>query len=76
MKDATLTLVASRRVVRCDLERGDWFAALVRAGYDATLPTLFVLEGLMYYLSPRRAGRPRARWRRARRRRARWWCRW
>ena len=57
MKDATLTLVASRRVVRCDLERGDWFAALVRAGYDATLPTLFVLEGLMYYLSPRRARR-------------------
>lgn len=57
VKDATLTLVARRRVVRCDLERDDWFDALVRAGYDATLPTLFVLEGLMYYLSPRRARR-------------------
>ena len=57
VKDATLTLVARRRVVRCDLERDDWFDALVRAGYDATLSTLFVLEGLMYYLSPRRARR-------------------
>jgi len=57
VKDATLTLVARRRVVRCDLERDDWLDALVRAGYDATLPTLFVLEGLMYYLSPRRARR-------------------
>jgi len=57
VENATLTLVTRRRVVCCDLERDDWYDALVRAGYDATLPTLFVLEGLMYYLSPRRARR-------------------
>jgi len=43
--------VASRNVVRADFARGDdWAANLVEAGFDATAPTVWLLEGLVYYL--------------------------
>lgn len=39
--------------VACDLCAPRWIEALRRApGYDASLPTCFVAEGLLYYLEP------------------------
>ncbi|MFE5590322.1 class I SAM-dependent methyltransferase [Streptomyces sp. NPDC056549] len=40
---------AARRTVPADL-RGDWADALVRAGFDRTVPTAWLAEGLLLYL--------------------------
>jgi len=42
---------ADRRTVAIDL-RGDWPAALRRAGFDAGRPTAWIAEGLLGYLPP------------------------
>ncbi len=41
--------VAARIVVRADL-REDWAPALLTAGYDPTLPTAWLIEGVLGYL--------------------------
>lgn len=51
--ETPLTLGSERREVRCDMEREDWFAALQAAGFERDRPTVWILEGLLYYLSPR-----------------------
>lgn len=51
--ETPLTLGSERREVRCDMEREDWFAALEAAGFERDRPTVWILEGLLYYLSPR-----------------------
>ncbi|KAL3896541.1 MAG: hypothetical protein SGPRY_013247, partial [Prymnesium sp.] len=44
--------VASRAVVATEFtERGRWAADLVAAGFDPTVPTVWLLEGLLMYLS-------------------------
>lgn len=40
------------RFVPVDFCTADWALALTDHGYDASLPTLFVMEGLSYYLDP------------------------
>lgn len=37
--------------VPCDFENEDFFTKLELAGFDATLPTVFVWEGVSYYLT-------------------------
>ncbi|MGR7003472.1 class I SAM-dependent methyltransferase [Yinghuangia aomiensis] len=46
---AGLVPSAPRRRVDADL-RGDWAAALAAAGHDAGRPTVWIAEGLFYYL--------------------------
>lgn len=53
MGDAELTLCDRRVAVHCDMERTDWTEALRGSGFREGLPTVWILEGLMYYLSPR-----------------------
>ena len=53
VSDAPLTLGAERREVASDIAKDDWVAALKAAGMSTELPTVWVLEGLLYYLSPR-----------------------
>jgi methyltransferase (TIGR00027 family) len=40
-----------RTILRADLEH-DWITPLTAAGFDASRPTLFVIEGLLVYLQP------------------------
>lgn len=40
-----------RRVVRADL-RGEWAEALLAAGFDAQVPTAWLAEGVLMYLTP------------------------
>lgn len=42
---------ATRRAVGMDL-RDDWPAALLAAGFDASVPTAWLVEGLLIYLPP------------------------
>ena len=58
LADAQLT-VEARRTVACDLAapRLDLGGALAAAGFDAAQPAVWVLEGLMMYLSPAHAAR-------------------
>jgi len=51
--EARLTLGAERREVASDIAEDDWVGALRAAGMSTELPTVWVLEGLLYYLSPR-----------------------
>ncbi|MEV0635591.1 SAM-dependent methyltransferase [Streptomyces sp. NPDC050619] len=44
------TARAERREVKADLA-GDWLPALTAAGFDAARPTLWVTEGLMFFLA-------------------------
>eukprot|EP01052_Picozoa_sp_SAG31_P009902 SAG31_NODE_531_length_14413_cov_7.712659_4_plen_85_part_00 len=44
--------MARRTVVRSEFtDRGRWAEDLVKAGFDATIPTTWLLEGLVMYLS-------------------------
>ncbi|MFG3435601.1 SAM-dependent methyltransferase [Nonomuraea sp. NPDC047897] len=43
-----------RHIVKADLT-GDWPAALRAAGFDPDLPTAWLVEGLLYYLTAREA---------------------
>jgi len=45
-----LTLGARYATVTADLSSLGWPAALARAGHDPRVPTVWVLEGLLYYL--------------------------
>ena len=39
-----------RRAIAADFAlRGDWADALVRGGFDFSIPTVWLLEGLLYY---------------------------
>ena len=38
--------------VSLDLEEQGWTNKLIEAGFDPSLPTCWVLEGLLYYLEP------------------------
>ncbi|MFC9310300.1 SAM-dependent methyltransferase [Streptomyces sp. NPDC057011] len=40
---------AARRTIPADL-RGDWVGALIRAGFERTVPTAWLAEGLLLYL--------------------------
>jgi methyltransferase (TIGR00027 family) len=51
------TLGRAVRDVAADLEKEDAFDALRRAGFDPSGPATWVLEGLLYYLSPETAKR-------------------
>lgn len=42
------------RRIRADIADQSWAAELLRAGFDHTRPTVWLLEGLMYYLTPLR----------------------
>lgn len=44
----------TRREVATDL-RGDWLPALDEAGFDRTRPTLWITEGLLFFLTPDQA---------------------
>ena len=45
-----LTLAEEYAAVSADLTADDWPAALAAAGYDMKLPTVWIAEGLLYYL--------------------------
>jgi methyltransferase (TIGR00027 family) len=45
----------ARREVAVDL-RQDWLPELKRAGFDSGHPTLWIVEGLMFFLTPEQAG--------------------
>ena len=50
LEGAPLT-VKSRHAIAADFAlRGDWADALVRGGFDFSVPTVWLLEGLLYYL--------------------------
>lgn len=49
---ARLGLTHNIRFVKHDLTEGDLLARLQKAGYQPELPTVVVLEGITYYLSP------------------------
>jgi len=53
LKDQTPTC-NNRHTVAADL-RQDWYLALQDAGYNRDIPSIWVLEGLMYYLSENNA---------------------
>jgi methyltransferase (TIGR00027 family) len=42
----------TRRLVHADLVADDWRVALLAAGFDATKPAAWIVEGLLYYLPP------------------------
>jgi methyltransferase (TIGR00027 family) len=41
--------------VKLDLVTDDWVAALKEAGWDPTVPTFYILEGLIYYMTTEEA---------------------
>lgn len=43
---------ASWRCVAADLQRPGWTKRLLAAGFNPQVPTVWVLEGLLYYLEP------------------------
>ena len=47
-----LTLSKKYVGVACNLQRHDWFWHLKSAGHEPGVPTVWVLEGLLYYLPP------------------------
>ncbi|MCF2527350.1 class I SAM-dependent methyltransferase [Yinghuangia soli] len=49
LENASVTARCRRRSVDADL-RTDWAAALANAGHDAAQPTVWIAEGLFYYL--------------------------
>ena len=51
LADLGATPTATRRTVSIDL-RGDWPTALQNAGFDASRPTAWLVEGLLIYLPP------------------------
>lgn len=42
---------AARKIVACDFEREDWPAELAEAGFDKEKPALWMMEGLVFYLT-------------------------
>jgi methyltransferase (TIGR00027 family) len=57
LRGAPLTLSRSYRAVRSNLasppeKKGGWLRELRAAGHDPEAPTMWVLEGLLYYLAP------------------------
>jgi methyltransferase (TIGR00027 family) len=51
LSDLGASPTTDRRTVAIDL-RNDWPAALIEAGFDRTLPTAWIAEGLLGYLPP------------------------
>ncbi len=47
-----LTLCSAYAAVACDLSSPSWPAALRAAGHEPSVPTVWLLEGLLYYLPP------------------------
>lgn len=47
-----LTLAERRVAVHANFARPGWLRALRDAGHDPSVPTIWILEGLLYYLSP------------------------
>lgn len=41
--------------MKLDLVKDDWVTALKEAGWDPTAPTLYILEGLLYYMTTEEA---------------------
>lgn len=52
MADSGVPIPDTVRFVAVDFECDDLFGQLTTQGYDATVPTLFIWEGVTYYLSP------------------------
>ncbi|MFD5806794.1 class I SAM-dependent methyltransferase [Streptomyces sp. NPDC127020] len=48
---------ATRHQVGADLLGPDWTAALTEAGYDPDRPSVWLLEGILYYLTGEQVGR-------------------
>jgi methyltransferase (TIGR00027 family) len=51
IRGSGLASTCQRVGVGCDLT-GDWRSALTEAGFDASVPTAWLVEGLLMYLSP------------------------
>ena len=47
-----LTLASSYEAVPANFSQPDWDQKLRDAGHDGSQPTVWVLEGLLYYLAP------------------------
>lgn len=43
--------MAARRVIPCDLERDDWSTMLLASGFSREKTTLWIAEGLVFYLT-------------------------
>jgi methyltransferase (TIGR00027 family) len=41
--------------ITCDLTNDNWIVALEKAGWDPTAPTVYILEGLIYYMTTEQA---------------------
>ncbi len=54
--DNGMTIPANTRYVPADFERDDLFEKLVDAGYAEDVATLFIWEGVTFYLSPKAVG--------------------
>ena len=53
MGDVPLSLCRARAEAYADIERDDWLAKLERVGFTRDAHTIWVFEGLLYYLAPR-----------------------
>lgn len=51
------TILDPKNIVRIgmDLTEGDWVSALEEAGWDPSAPTIYILEGLIYYMNAEQA---------------------
>jgi len=47
-----VTLARERKEIECDLQKEDWLKKLKDEGFDQRKPTIWMLEGLLYYLTP------------------------
>ena len=52
LRDAPLTLSNKYCAVKSNLNRKGWHASLLKAGFDKQKKTIWVTEGLLYYLAP------------------------
>ncbi|MBS4535656.1 SAM-dependent methyltransferase [Clostridium sp. D2Q-14] len=53
LKDNALEIHSNVLYVTADFEQDDWFQRLYDAGYQSTLQTLYIWEGVTFYLSPK-----------------------
>ncbi len=55
LKDHALEIHPNVLYVTADFEQAEWFQRLYGAGYQSSLQTLYIWEGVTYYLSPKSA---------------------
>ena len=52
LQENAVTVHPNVSYVTADFEQGDWFRGLFEAGYQSSLRTLYIWEGVTFYLTP------------------------